>query len=80
MKSPEKDKGQTQHEIELDLYLSYTIRIIYILLYFDILLKKHHLFYLMIPSSTKIFFNITTAFSTCSLVCVAISANRTNVS
>lgn len=44
MKSPEKDKGQTQHEIELDLYLSYTIRIIYILLYFDILLKKHHYF------------------------------------
>ena len=27
MKSPEKDKGQTQHEIELDLYLSYTIYI-----------------------------------------------------
>ncbi len=36
--------------------------------------------YLMMPSSTKICFKITTAFSTWSLVCVAINAKRTNVS
>lgn len=46
----------------------------------DTLYGKEKIVYFMIPCSTNTFFSICTPRSTCSSVCVAIKAKRTNVS